>query len=176
MATSRRSVLAVAAAVGSAWIGETVQAMPGMGGRIPKPNRGDVDAAMNWLERHYESIGEVMDFSQAQRDVWRDYLKVRLSSTQEHLEWMTEHPIPIGVNRQLRTEHAVALLELRVQLMRRVQKARQMLVDTLTSRQVKMLDQFEPHGGMTACISAGAVVGPKGSHPGMMRKFAYANS
>lgn len=173
MTMSRRSVLAAAAAVGCVWSSGTVQAMPGMGGRIPKPNRGDVDAAMNWLERHYESIGEVMDFSQAQRDVWRDYLKVRLSSTQEHLEWMTEHPIPIGVNRQLRTEHAVALLELRVRLMKRVQKARQMLVDTLSSRQVKMLDQFEPHGGMTACISAGAVVGPKGSHPGMMRKFSF---
>lgn len=171
MTMNRRRVFAAAAAAGALACG-TLEAMPGMGAKVPKPSQRDVDDAMRWLEGHYESIEEVMAFTPAQRKLWSGYLKVRLAAAREHLEWMTAHPLPAGVDRQARTAHAVELLELRTRLMKRVHDARQPLVDALSPRQTKMLDRFEPHGGMTASIGAGAVVGPKGSHPGMMQKFS----
>lgn len=84
---------------------------------------------------------------------------------------MVTHPMPLGENRQKRSEYWIELLDLWLRLIRKVHEARAPLVDALSAEQVKKLDRFEPHGGIQGSISAEPIVGPKGSHPGMMQKF-----
>lgn len=148
-----------------------LSAMPGFGRKVEKPTQDDVVAALCWHEKHYRDIAEALELTAKQRPVWDFYVKLHQAAVQEHLEWMVSHGIPLGVNRQERSEHWIALLDLRLRLMRQVHEAQAPLVDVLLPEQVKKLDRYEPHGGMTASISAGPIVGPNGSHQGMMQKF-----
>lgn len=172
MTLNRRSFVLGALGGTATMVSSPLLAMPGLGRKTEKPTQDDVETALQWLEKHYQDIAEELELTSEQQSVWNSYVKLHQVAVREHLEWMVSHPMPLGVNRQKRSEYWIELLDLRLRLIRKVHEARALLVDVLSAEQAKKLDRFEPHGGMSASISAGPIVGPKGSHPGMMQKFS----